>query len=115
MGSVYPNGYIAELPQRIIEARGRVLMSLMPSGVSGGGSDGWWESYTEHTNEDGTTWKHWAGSRYVASATAEEFSVTMDTDARTVTVRFAVNVTKECTGQTYDNSNCKACNPPTSS
>jgi len=115
MSSVYPSGYIANLPQRIIEARGRVLLSLMPSGVEGGGSDGWWDSHIEHTNADGTTWQHWAGSRYAANATAEGFSVSMDTNARTVTVRFVVTVTQECTGEEYDNSNCKACNPSTSS
>lgn len=109
--SVYPSGYTADLTQRIIETRGRVLLSLMPSGVSGGGSDGWWDSYTEHTNEDGSTWQHWAGSRYAASSTPGEFSVTTDAQARTVTVRFVVTVTKEYTGQEYDNSNCKACNP----
>lgn len=109
--SVYPSGYTAGLTQRIITARGRVLLSLMPSGVSGGGSDGWWDSYTAHTNEDGSTWQHWAGSRYSATATPEDFSVTTDTQARTVTVRFVVTITQECTGQEYDNSNCKACNP----
>lgn len=112
MSSAYPSGYIAKLTQRIIEARGRVLMSLMPTGISGGGSDGWWDSHTEHTNEDGSKWQHWSGSRYAASATPEGFSVTNDAAARTVTVRFTVTVTQEGPGKTWDGP-CSICFPPT--
>lgn len=112
--SVYPNNFIDNLTRRIIEIRGEILMSLMPSGVNGGGSDGWWDSFTEHTNEDGSTYKHWAGNRYAANATPEGFSVTNDSKARTVTVDFTVTVTAECTGETYNNSKCRDCNPTTS-
>ncbi len=108
----FTSGELGSLREAIIAARCELLQACMPSGVEGGGSDGWWDNYTEHTNADGSTWKHWAGSRYEAGATAGEFSVTTDTSARTVTVVFVVAITQEATGQTYDNSKCKACNPP---
>jgi len=108
----FTSAELSTLREAIIAARCELLQACMPSGVEGGGSDGWWDNYTEHANEDGSTWQHWAGSRYEANATAGGFAVTTDSVARTVSVVFVVTITQEATGQTYDNSKCKACHPP---
>lgn len=81
----YTKEELADIRAAIIDARKELLLSLMPSGVTGGGRDSWWAGRTSHAD----SW-HYDAPRYQATSTPGNFAVIVDEAAGTVTVSFEV-------------------------
>ncbi len=105
MNCELPQAYVAALPGRIIEVRKAMLMAMMPVGVSGGGSDVWWDGGPV-THADGTTHQY-SGNRWQAESVPSWGGVSVNETTRTVNVTFMVANTQSMTGEVYPCEQCQ--------
>ncbi len=101
-----PQSYVDALPARIVEARRQMLLAMLPQGVSGGGSDNWWDG-ARVTHDDGTSHR-FSGNRWHAESTPAWGGMTES--GRTLTVTFTVTNTAVDIGEDYP---CEHCNSTT--
>ncbi len=97
-----PQAYVSALPARIIAARRAVLLSLLPSGVTGGGYDEWWEGGPVN---HGVLGQHiYSGDRWQATSTPAWGGISES--GRSITVTFTVTNTAVNTGEKWQ---CDIC------